>query len=47
MTEEGIVQGRKVGQLVVRKVVTRLDEGKTKETAASGDAGASADHSDH
>ncbi len=41
--EEGITQGRKVGQLVVRKIVTR----QTKETAASGDAGASADHSDH
>ena len=44
--EQGTIQGKKVGAEVIRKVVTRRDV-KSSETAASGDAGASADHSDH
>ena len=45
--EEGSIQGRKVGENVVRKVATRRDDAKQKETAASGEIGASADRSDH
>jgi hypothetical protein len=44
--EEGTIQGKKVGEHVVRKVVTRRDQAKANQTA-SGDAGASADHSNH
>jgi len=44
--EEGTIQGRKVGEHVVRKLVTRRDKANANETA-SGDAGASDDHSDH
>jgi len=45
--EEGIVQGRKVGEEVVRKVVTRRDAARAKETASSVGDEASADHSAH
>ena len=44
--EEGTIQGRKVGEQVIRKVVTRREAAKSNETA-SGDGGASDDHSDH
>jgi hypothetical protein len=44
--EEGTIQGRKVGEHVVRKLATRRDKANANETA-SGDAGASDDHSDH
>ncbi|HEU4748421.1 MAG TPA: vanadium-dependent haloperoxidase [Gemmatimonadaceae bacterium] len=45
--EEGITQGRKVGQLVVRKVSTRRDASPQKETALSRGHGASDDHLAH
>ncbi|MDQ3674865.1 MAG: phosphatase PAP2 family protein [Gemmatimonadota bacterium] len=43
--EEGISQGRKVGQLVVSKVRTRQKAVASNETAVTGDG--SADRTDH